>query len=66
MTWQQTIDEEKEIAREEGREEGAREKAIANAKNLLNDNIAPEQVSKWIGLPIEQVLALKDELTTKN
>ena len=62
MTWQQTIDEEKEIAREEG----AREKAIANAKNLLNDNIAPEQVSKWIGLPIEQVLVLKDELTTKN
>lgn len=66
MTWQQTIDEEKEIAREEGREEGAREKAIANAKNLLNDNIAPEQVSKWIGLPIEQVIVLKDELTTKN
>ena len=62
MTWQQTIDEEKEIAREEG----AREKAIATAKNLLNDNIAPEQVSKWIGLPIDEVLALKEEMKTES
>ena len=66
MTWQQTIDEEKYYAREEGREEGrelgARETAIANAKNLLVDNIAPEQVAKWISLPLEEVLALQKEL----
>ena len=68
MTWQQTIDEEKDIAFEKGqnlgRELGARETAIANAKNLLVDNIAPEQVAKWISLPLEEVLALKKELET--
>ena len=51
MTWQQTIDEEKDIAleagREEGRKLGARETAIANAKNLLLMNLGtPEQICK--------------------
>ncbi|WP_294429771.1 Rpn family recombination-promoting nuclease/putative transposase [uncultured Treponema sp.] len=87
MTWQQTIDEEKEIAREEGlaegreegleegrkegleegreegRKEGAQAKSIENAKNLLRMNLGtPEQISQAVSLPLEQVLAFKDEM----
>ena len=70
MTWQQTIDEEKEIAREEGIAEGivqgerrgAQQNAIANAKSMLNDSVPAEQVAKWTSLPLEQVLALKEEM----
>ena len=60
MTWQQTIDEEKEIAYEEGE----RANKIANAKNLLSMNIiTPEQISMAIELPLEEVLALKEEMS---
>ena len=66
MTWQQTIDEEKYLAREAGREagreEGARENAIANAKNFLNENISPETIARCCSLPLDEVLALKKEL----
>ena len=63
MTWQQTIDEEKYLAREAGREEGARENAIANAKNLLLMNLlTPEQISQAVSLPLEQVLELQKNL----
>ena len=44
------------------RAEGAQQNAISNAKNMLKDNVLPEQVSKWTFLPLEQVLALKEEL----
>ena len=68
MTWQQTIDEEKDIAREEGlelgREEGARENAIANAKNLLSLNkLSIEEIARCCSLPLEEVLALKEEFS---
>ena len=66
MTWQQTIDEEKDIAREEGREEGARETAIANAKNLLKLGVSHETVAQGCSLPLDEVLALKEELKTEN
>ncbi len=62
MTWQQTIDEEKYYAREAGREEGARETAIANAKNLLSENISPEIIARCCSLPLEQVLGLRKEM----
>ena len=58
MTCQQTIDEEKYLAREEG----ARENAIANAKNFLNENISPETIARCCSLPLDEVLALKKEL----
>ena len=67
MTWQQTIDEEKDIAREAGREEGARENAISNAKNLLLMNLGtPEQISQAVSLPLDEVLALKEELAQES
>ena len=61
MTWQQTIDEEKYYAREEG----AQERAIANAKNFLRMNLlTPEQIAIGTSLPLEQILELKKELET--
>ena len=59
MTWerQRTYD------REEGMEIGARENAIANAKNLLLEtDLSPEKIARCCSLPLEQVLALKEEL----
>ena len=67
MTWQQTIDEEKYYAREEGREEGARENAIANAKNLLKKvALSPELIADCCSLPLDEVLALKEELAQES
>ena len=49
-------------AKREGREEGAHETAIANAKNALAMGLSPEQASQITALSLEQVLALKEEL----
>ena len=49
-------------AKREGREEGAKANAIANAKNMLIDKVSPELIAKWTSLPLEQVLALKKEV----
>ena len=49
-------------AKREGREEGAKATAIANAKNMLIDKVSPELIAKWTSLPLEQVLALKKEV----
>ena len=47
----------------EGIQIGARENAIANAKNLLLMNLGSvEQISQAVSLPVEQVIALKEEL----
>ena len=52
-----------EAGREEGRKEGAKQNAIANARNLLNMQLgSPEQIAQAVSLPLEQVLALKEEL----
>lgn len=49
---------------ERGRKEGALNTAIATAKNLLRMNLlTPEQISQAVSLPLEQVLALRDELS---
>ena len=42
MTWQQTIDEEKEISYEEGKAE----KAIEAAENFLKEGDSPEKVAQ--------------------
>ncbi len=59
MTWerQRTYD------REEGMEIGAQQASIANAKNLLALNkLSDEEIAQCCSLPLEQVLALKEEL----
>ena len=56
-----------ETLRNDGRIEGARENAIANAKNFLRMNLgSPEQIAQGTSLPLEQVLALKEELTRES
>lgn len=59
MTWQETIDEEKAIAFEEGAEANARE----NARNLLLEGYPPEKIARCCSLPLEEVLALQEELS---
>ena len=60
MTWQQTIDEEKAIAFEEGATEQKRE----TAQNFLKMNVGtPEQIAQGTGLPLAEVLALQEELS---
>jgi len=50
----------------EGIQIGARENAIANAKNLLRMNLGSlDQISQAVSLPLEQVIALKEELSHK-
>ncbi len=59
MTWQRTIDEEKDIAFEEGRAEGR----IEAAENFMRMGvITPEQISQAIGLPLEQVMQIKERI----
>ena len=75
MTWQQTIDEERAIAFEEGVKEGhdvgveegvslgVQQTARENARNFLRMNVlTPEQIAQGTRLPLEDVLALKEEL----
>ena len=51
-----------ETLRNDGRIEGARENAIANAKNFLKEGDSPEKNARCCNLPLEQVIALKEEL----
>ncbi len=46
------------------RAEGARDAKLENAKNFLKLGVAIETVAKGCSLPLEQVLALADELKT--
>ena len=39
---------------------------IANAKNLLQEGDSPEKIARCCSLPLEQVLALKEELERLN
>ena len=48
--------------REEGIAQGTYNKSLETAKKLLEDNISPEVVEKYTGLPLETILKLKDQL----
>ena len=52
-------------AKEEGLAEGAQQKAIENAKTMLADNLSPEKISQYSGLPLEQVQELADKLAAQ-
>ena len=52
-----------EEGRQEGREEGMAEKALSDAKNLLAEGIAPETVARCVGIPLEEVKALRENLS---
>ena len=53
----------RKIALAEGLKRGVHENAIANAKNLLSLNkLSEHEIARCCSLPLEQVLALKEEL----
>ena len=59
MTWER----QRAYDLKQGREEGARENALANARTLLSLGVDTQTVSKGCSLPLEKVLALKKEIT---
>ena len=53
-----------ETLRNDGRIEGIKQASIANAKNLLKKSkLSSEMIADCCTLPLEQVLALKEELS---
>ena len=50
------------LAKKEGREEGALQKAIETAANMLNDKIPVENIARYVDLPLEKVEELADKL----
>ncbi len=63
MTWEQEINirvkEARAEALKEGITEASTEKAIETAKNLLENGVAAELVSKCTGLSLDEVLKLQ-------
>ena len=56
----------KREAFEDGHDAGVAETARANAQNLLRMNIlTTEQIAQAVSLPLEEVLALKEEISCK-
>ena len=53
----------REEGRAEGREAGMAEKALSDAKNLLAEGIAPETVARCVGISLEEVKALRENLS---
>ncbi len=50
------------LAKKEGLEEGALQKAIETATNMLNDKIPVENIARYVDLPLEKVEELADKL----
>ena len=46
-------------------EDGVIDKAIEDAENLLKEGDSPEKVARCIGLPLEQVLKIKENLSVE-
>ena len=51
--------------RKEGLAEGAQQKAVENAKTMLADNLSPEKISQYSGLPLEKVRELAEQLAAQ-
>ena len=52
--------------REAGLVEGSSQKAIEDAENLLREGIPMETISRCIGLPLEKVQEMADQLRMHN
>ena len=49
-----------------GKKEGAQEKAVESAMELLKEGISPEVIARCVKLPLEQVLELKEKQINKS
>ena len=50
------------VKKQEAFEDGQQQKAIETAKKMLSDNLSAEKVSKYSGLPLEEVLELQKSI----
>lgn len=57
MDWER----EKAYSFNRGLEQGVQQKAVEDARNFLNEGVAPEVISRCVGLPLEQVLDLQKQ-----
>ena len=53
------------VKKQEAFEDGQMQKAIDSAINLLKEGDTPEKISRCIGLPIEKVLELQEQIKQK-
>ena len=60
---QEGREEGREAGRQEGRAAGMAEKALSDAKNFLAEGIAPETVARCVGISLEEVKALRENLS---
>ena len=58
MDWER----EKTYSFNRGLEQGVQQKAVEDARNFLNEGVAPEVISRCVGLPLEQVLDLQKQV----
>jgi len=56
----------KKEGREEGLKDGALQKAIETAANMLNDKIPVENIARYVNLPLEKVEELAEKLVLTN
>lgn len=56
----------KKEGREEGLKDGALQKAIETATNMLNDKIPVENIARYVDLPLEKVQELAEKLVLTN
>ena len=55
-----------EVQKKIAAEDATEATKIANAKNLLQEGDSPEKIARCCSLPLDQVLALKEELAHEN
>ncbi|MBO4533577.1 MAG: hypothetical protein J5726_07780 [Treponema sp.] len=53
------------VKKQEAFEDGQMQKAIDSAINLLKEGDSPEKISRCIGLPLEKVLELQEQIKQK-
>ena len=70
MTWDQEIKHQRHMAFDEGKaeglSEGARQKAVENAKNAILQGLNDELISKITGLSVEEVANLRNSLCAES
>ena len=52
------------IGEKRGKKEGMNENKIANARNMLEDNLPIEKISQYTGLPMEKIEELATEMAS--
>ena len=62
MTWERQRAYDFDDGKAAGIKVGKQEKAIEDARNLLAEGDSPEKVARCIGLPLEEVQKLAEEL----